>query len=149
MELYQLECVLHEPCKDQGWLYMAETPELPGCRAWGETGSEPWPNCRGGRAIHSLLPGARQASADGNRPLTERAGQDFCSRMTYRELTRKLRRLGCAFERQAGGSHEIWVNPANNQETTIPRHANRDLATGTVHGIRRDLGITRQEFDRA
>ena len=40
MELYQLECVLHEPCEDQGWLYMAETPELPGCRAWGETGSE-------------------------------------------------------------------------------------------------------------
>ncbi len=69
--------------------------------------------------------------------------------MTYGELTRKLRRLGCAFERQAGGSHEIRVNPSNNQETTIPRHANRDLATGTVHGIRRDLGIARQEFDRA
>ena len=40
MELYQLECVLHEPGEDQGWLYMAETQELPGCRAWGETGSE-------------------------------------------------------------------------------------------------------------
>lgn len=40
MELYQLECVLHEPCEDQGWLYMAEAPDLPGCRAWGETGSE-------------------------------------------------------------------------------------------------------------
>ncbi len=69
--------------------------------------------------------------------------------MTYRELTRKLRRLGCVFDRQAGGSHEIWINPANKQETTVPRHGNRDLATGTVHGIRRDLGISRQEFDRA
>ena len=69
--------------------------------------------------------------------------------MTCRKLTRKLRRLGCASERQAGGSHEIWGNPANNQETTIPRHANRDLATGTIHGIRRELGITGQEFDRA
>ena len=39
MELYQLDCVLHEPSEDQGWLYMAETPELPGCRAWGETAS--------------------------------------------------------------------------------------------------------------
>ena len=48
-----------------------------------------------------------------------------------------------------GGSHEIWVNPANNNQTTVPRHANRDLATGTVQGIRRDLGISRQEFDRA
>ena len=69
--------------------------------------------------------------------------------MTYRELTRKLRRLGCVFDRQAGGSHEIWVNVTNNQETTVPRHANRDLATGTVHGIRRDLGISRQDFDLA
>ena len=33
-----------------------------------------------------------------------------------------------------GGSHEIWVNPANNNQTTVPRHANRDLATGTVRG---------------
>ena len=69
--------------------------------------------------------------------------------MTYRELTRKLRRLGCAFDRKAGGSHEIWINPANNQETTVPRHGNRDLATGTVHGIRRDLGINREDFDQA
>ena len=69
--------------------------------------------------------------------------------MTYRELTRKLRRLGCTLDRQAGGSHEIWVNPASNKETTIPRHGNRDLATGTVHGIRRDLRISRKEFDSA
>ncbi len=69
--------------------------------------------------------------------------------MTYRELVRKLKRLGCAFDRQAGGSHEIWINLDNNRETTIPRHGNRDLATGTVHGIRRDLGIDRRDFDNA
>ena len=69
--------------------------------------------------------------------------------MTYRELTRKLRRLGCVFHRQAGGSHEIWINTTNNRETTIPRHGNRDLGTGTLHGIRRDLGISKQEFDQA
>ena len=37
MELYQFDYVLHEPRGDQGWLYMAEIPELPGCRAWAET----------------------------------------------------------------------------------------------------------------
>lgn len=37
MDLYQLNCVLHEPCEDHGWFYMAEIPELPGCRAWAET----------------------------------------------------------------------------------------------------------------
>ena len=40
MELYQLDYVLHEPREDQGWLYMAEIPELPGCRAWGENADE-------------------------------------------------------------------------------------------------------------
>ncbi len=40
MEIYQLDCVLHEPREDQGWLYMAEIPALPGCRAWAETASE-------------------------------------------------------------------------------------------------------------
>ena len=37
MELYQLDYILHEPREDQGWLYMAEIPDLPGCRAWGES----------------------------------------------------------------------------------------------------------------
>ena len=40
MELYQLDYVLHEPREDQGWLYMAEIPDLPGCRAWAETANE-------------------------------------------------------------------------------------------------------------
>ena len=40
MELYQLDYVLHEPREDQGWLYMAEIPELPGCRAWAKTANE-------------------------------------------------------------------------------------------------------------
>jgi predicted RNase H-like HicB family nuclease len=40
MELYQLDCILHEPCEDQGWLFMAEIPALPGCRAWGETANK-------------------------------------------------------------------------------------------------------------
>ena len=40
MELYQLDYVLHEPSEDQGWLYMAEIPELPGCRAWAESANE-------------------------------------------------------------------------------------------------------------
>ena len=37
MELYELNYILHEPCEEHGWLYMAEIPELPGCRAWSKT----------------------------------------------------------------------------------------------------------------
>ena len=40
MELYQLRYILHEPCEAQGWLYMAEIPELSGCRAWAETAGD-------------------------------------------------------------------------------------------------------------
>ncbi len=40
VELYQLDYVLHEPTEEQGGLYMAEIPELPGCRAWAETAKE-------------------------------------------------------------------------------------------------------------
>ena len=69
--------------------------------------------------------------------------------MTYRELRRKLERLGCRFDRQASGSHEIWLNPTNERETPIPRHGNRDLSTGTLHRIRRNLGISRSDFDQA
>ena len=69
--------------------------------------------------------------------------------MTYRELTRKLEALGCFYRRQGQGSHEIWQNPANGLQTTIPRHGNQDLRTGTLHKVRRDLGISRSEFDRA
>ncbi|MXZ92654.1 MAG: type II toxin-antitoxin system HicA family toxin [Chloroflexi bacterium] len=69
--------------------------------------------------------------------------------MTYGELRRKLENLGCVFQRQGRGSHEIWVNPANGRLTPVPRHRNRDLATGTIHRIRRNLDISRSDFDQA
>ncbi len=40
MEVYLLDYILHEPCEEQGGLYMAEIPELPGCRAWAETANQ-------------------------------------------------------------------------------------------------------------
>lgn len=40
----------------------------------------------------------------------------------YRDIVKKLKRLGFQFHRQAAGSHEIWVNPATNRYTTIPNH---------------------------
>ena len=40
MELYQLDYVLHEPSGDQGGRYMAEIPELAGCRAWRENANQ-------------------------------------------------------------------------------------------------------------
>lgn len=40
MELYRLAFVMHEPCYDTEDKYLAEIPDLPGCRAWGDTPAE-------------------------------------------------------------------------------------------------------------
>ena len=66
--------------------------------------------------------------------------------MTYAELTRKLRALGCVLKRQAKGSHEIWHNPTVNRSAVIPNHPG-DIPTGTLLAILKQLGIQRDDLD--
>jgi predicted RNA binding protein YcfA (HicA-like mRNA interferase family) len=54
--------------------------------------------------------------------------------VTYSELTRKLRELGCVLKRQARGSHEIWHNPRVNRTAVIPNHSG-DIPLGTLRAI--------------
>jgi predicted RNA binding protein YcfA (HicA-like mRNA interferase family) len=63
----------------------------------------------------------------------------------YRDLARKLRALGFAFDRQAAGSHEIWFNPATNRYTTLPNHPG-DMPEGTVRAILRQADIDPEVF---
>lgn len=37
----------------------------------------------------------------------------------YRQVTRRLRRLGFEFDRQARGSHETWWNPVTRRRTAV------------------------------
>jgi predicted RNA binding protein YcfA (HicA-like mRNA interferase family) len=69
--------------------------------------------------------------------------------VNYRELTRKLRRLGCELDRRARGDHEVWINLSTHNRTTVPNWGHRDLKPGTVRGIVRDLGIAKKDFDHA
>jgi len=66
--------------------------------------------------------------------------------VNYRQITKRLRKLGCEFVRQAAGSHEIWWNPANQHFTVIAHHGGRDLPKGTLRAILRQLDIDPQEF---
>jgi len=66
--------------------------------------------------------------------------------MKYRELTQRLRELGCEFVRQAPGSHEAWWNPTNKKFTVISHHSGRDLPPGTLRAILRQLGISPDDF---
>ena len=66
--------------------------------------------------------------------------------MRYRELAKRLRRLGCQELRSGKGSHRIWYNPATGQVASVPDWGPKDLAPGTVRAILRELGISRRDF---
>ena len=40
MKLYRMQFVLREPSEDTENKYLAEIPDLPGCRAWGDTAAQ-------------------------------------------------------------------------------------------------------------
>jgi len=62
--------------------------------------------------------------------------------MNYRKLAKKLKALGCyEIKRRGGGSHKKWLNPATGKGTTIPDWGRKDLKTGTISAVYRQLGI--------
>jgi predicted RNA binding protein YcfA (HicA-like mRNA interferase family) len=63
----------------------------------------------------------------------------------YRDIVQRLKRRGFQFSRQAGGSHEIWVNPATGLYTTVPNHPG-DMPEGTLRPILRQAGIDPEDF---
>ena len=73
--------------------------------------------------------GGLRLSADRQRLMGRLAG------FRYREISSKrLKRLGFEFDRQAAGSHEIWFNPETGRYTTIPNHPG-DMPEGTLRAI--------------
>jgi predicted RNA binding protein YcfA (HicA-like mRNA interferase family) len=70
--------------------------------------------------------------------------------MNYREVTKKLFRLGCEeIPRRGGGSHRKWFNPITQQATVIPDWSGRDLKIGTLRGAIKQLGIEWSDFEEA
>ena len=67
------------------------------------------------------------------------------SGFTYREIIKRLKRLGFGFDRQAAGSHEIWFNPKTRRYTTIPNHPGA-MPEGTLRAILKESGITPDAF---
>lgn len=70
--------------------------------------------------------------------------------MTYRDVTIKLRALGCQeLRRRGGGSHRKWLNPDTQRMTTLPDWGHRDLKQGTIRAAVKQLGIDWSEFEAA
>ena len=63
----------------------------------------------------------------------------------YREIVKRLKKLGFEFDRQAAGSHEIWYNASTHRYTTVPNHPG-DMPEGTLRAILKQTGITADEF---
>jgi mRNA interferase HicA len=72
--------------------------------------------------------------------------------MRYRELEKKLRNLGCTeIKRKGGGSHRKWYNPGQQPivVVAVPDWGSKDLKTGTMRSIVKDLGFEWEEFTAA
>lgn len=70
--------------------------------------------------------------------------------MKYREVVRRLRRLGCEESgTRVSGSHRKWYNPTTGGIATVPDWGAKDIKDGTLHAIVKDLGLDWQEFLKA
>jgi predicted RNA binding protein YcfA (HicA-like mRNA interferase family) len=67
------------------------------------------------------------------------------SGFTYRDIVRRLKKLGYRFDRQAAGSHEIWYSPKLHRYTTIANHPG-DMPEGTLRAILRQADIPPDTF---
>ncbi|MGI8812351.1 MAG: type II toxin-antitoxin system HicA family toxin [Pyrinomonadaceae bacterium] len=69
--------------------------------------------------------------------------------MRYREVEKKLRKLGCVeIARKGGGSHRKWYNPSKEPLVivAVPDWGSKDLKTGTLRSIVKDLGLDWNQF---
>ena len=66
--------------------------------------------------------------------------------LTYREVTRRLRKLGFRFYRQGKGSHELWVRDSDGRVVPVPHHRGKSIRKGTVRAIIREVGVSVDEF---
>jgi predicted RNA binding protein YcfA (HicA-like mRNA interferase family) len=67
------------------------------------------------------------------------------SGFSYRQIAKRLKAFGFAFDRQAAGSHEVWYCELTNRYTTLPNHPG-DMPEGTLRAILRQAGIDSNDF---
>ncbi|MCL2140590.1 MAG: type II toxin-antitoxin system HicA family toxin [Dehalococcoidia bacterium] len=60
--------------------------------------------------------------------------------MKISELVRALKKKGCKLY-EHGGNHDIWINPKTGAVSQVPRHTTKELGTGIVNSILKDLEL--------
>ena len=66
--------------------------------------------------------------------------------LRYREVVKRLGRLGFRFYRHGRGSHELWVRDIDGLVIPVPRHKGKPIRKGTIRAIIREIGISVDEF---
>jgi mRNA interferase HicA len=70
--------------------------------------------------------------------------------MKYRDVTRKLKKLGCQeLPRRGGGSHRKWYNVKTDKISVLPDWSGKDLKLGTIKAVIKQLGIDPNDFEDA
>jgi predicted RNA binding protein YcfA (HicA-like mRNA interferase family) len=64
--------------------------------------------------------------------------------MKASELTKLAGKQGCRIKRH-GSEHDIWINPKTGGTASIPRHKSKEVSTGTVNNIMKNLGLNRKD----
>ncbi len=59
--------------------------------------------------------------------------------VTYGELKRKLKSLGC-YKALEDTRHEMWYSPITGKTFPVGRHNSQEVASGTLKSIKRDWG---------
>jgi len=60
--------------------------------------------------------------------------------MNANELRRWLKKQGCTFENHRGGSGHVTVRRGD-RKSQLPMHGKKELGTGLVRKIKKDLGL--------
>lgn len=64
--------------------------------------------------------------------------------MNSNELKRWLKKQGYEFKNHAGGSgHLTVINPKNGKKSQLPMHGQKELSTGLVNGLKKQLGLSK------
>ncbi len=60
--------------------------------------------------------------------------------MRTSELTKILNKSGC-YKVHEGRNHEKWYSPKTNKFFIVPRHASKEVPTGTANNILKAAGL--------
>jgi len=68
------------------------------------------------------------------------------SNLTYKDVTRRLKKLWFKFHRQGKWSHELRVRDIDKEAVPISKHRSKIFKLGTMKAILKEINISEQDF---